>query len=102
MHVAAELPERRLVPRTIGPPSDDAFEISNDIQVIVHESHDRRVGLVVDQILDIVDVRGTFQPGTRPGVLGTIVVQDRVTEVIDPARLLDLASARRTSIPAGA
>ena len=44
----------------------------------------RRVGLVVDEIIDIVqdvfDIRGR---ATRAGVAGTLVIQNRVTELFD-------------------
>ena len=44
----------------------------------------RRVGLVVDRILDIVEeTLASRSPANRPGVLFTAVVQGRVTEFLD-------------------
>ena len=40
--------------------------------------------MVVDRIIDIVEETITVKRGAnRPGVLGTIVVQDRVTDLLD-------------------
>ena len=42
------------------------------------------IGLVVERIIDIVEETITVKRGAnRPGVLGTIVVQDRVTDLLD-------------------
>jgi chemotaxis signal transduction protein len=44
---------------------------------------------VVDQIIDIVEIEIDLQrPGTRPYVLGTMVIRDRVTEILDVDRLV--------------
>ena len=44
----------------------------------------RSVGLVVDKILDIVSESFTVSSAaSRPGVLGSAVVQQRVTDLID-------------------
>ena len=60
------------------PASDDK------VQVIVHTRNLRSVGLVVDRILDIVeDDLSTRRPASRKGVLGSIVVQGKVTEILD-------------------
>jgi two-component system chemotaxis sensor kinase CheA len=54
------------------------------MQVVVHASEGRRVGLVVSRILDVVEETiVTRSPAGRPGVLFTAVVQDRVTEFLD-------------------
>jgi two-component system chemotaxis sensor kinase CheA len=59
------------------------------IQVVVSASGGRRVGLVVGKILDIVETTITTRStATRPGVLFTAVVQDRVTEFLDIEALL--------------
>jgi two-component system chemotaxis sensor kinase CheA len=52
--------------------------------VIVHTLNRRSVGLVVDRILDIVEADLSVQrPPGRKGVLGSIVVQGKVTEILD-------------------
>jgi two-component system chemotaxis sensor kinase CheA len=53
-------------------------------QVIVFADADRQVGLIVDQILDIVE--GTIRaatPSERPGIVGSGVVGGRVTDFLD-------------------
>jgi two-component system chemotaxis sensor kinase CheA len=64
------------------------------LQVVVYSEAGRSVGLVVDRIVDIVDEKLVVQtPAQRRGVLGSSVVQKRVTE------LLDVPSAVREMIP---
>jgi two-component system chemotaxis sensor kinase CheA len=42
------------------------------------------LGLIVEDVLDVVEAPGEFRRiGARLGVIGTIVVQERVTEVLD-------------------
>ena len=57
---------------------------SPTLQVIVHERGAHRVGLVVHRIHDVLDeplvLRGS---SPRHGVLGSAVVGDRVTDVLD-------------------
>jgi len=62
------------------------------LQVVVYAEGGRSVGLVVDRIIDIVDENLVMQTSTqRPGVLGTSVVQKRVTELVDvPGVVRDL------------
>ena len=63
-----------------------AAESADDdpLQVIVFNDGSRRVGLVVDEILDIVDEAVTIRSQRKqPGVLGSIVVGGFVTDFID-------------------
>jgi two-component system chemotaxis sensor kinase CheA len=64
---------------------DQATAASSDPrQVIVFSDHGRKVGLVVDQILDIVTEHVAIQRRSpRPGVLVSAVVQQRVTDLLD-------------------
>jgi two-component system chemotaxis sensor kinase CheA len=59
------------------------------LQVIVYSDKGRSVGFVVDQILDAVEeaitVRQAFQ---GEGVLGTAVVQGRVTDMLDVSAVI--------------
>jgi two-component system chemotaxis sensor kinase CheA len=72
--------------RGIRPPETTA---SDTIQVVVHASQGQRVGLVVDEILDIVEEPVvTRSAAHRPGVLFTAVVQGHVTEFLDVDSLL--------------
>lgn len=54
------------------------------LQVVVYSEGGRSVGLVVDRIVDIVDEKLIVQnPSLRRGVVGSSVVQKRVTDLID-------------------
>ena len=82
IHLSAALSERRQEPRNADPatPADD----DEKIQVVVYTDQGRSVGLVVDRILDIAheEVKVRKHSG-RHGTLGTMVVQGRVTEMLD-------------------
>ncbi|MCC8986789.1 MAG: chemotaxis protein CheW, partial [Candidatus Contendobacter sp.] len=57
---------------------------SNLLEVIVFGDGARRIGLAVDEIIDIVqDVFEIKGRSTRKGVAGTLVIQNRVTELFD-------------------
>lgn len=52
--------------------------------VMVITAKDRMIGLVVDDLLDIVDTRIALQPSTkRPGILGSAMIAGTVTEILD-------------------
>jgi two-component system chemotaxis sensor kinase CheA len=54
------------------------------VQVVVFASEGRRVGLIVDRILDIAEETVISRSRAhRPGVLFTAVIQERVTEFLD-------------------
>ncbi|MBW8268408.1 hybrid sensor histidine kinase/response regulator [Caldovatus aquaticus] len=55
--------------------------------VLVFNDRDRAMGLMVDEILDVVEepLRIERGPAQRPGYLGSAVLQGRVTDVIDTA-----------------
>jgi len=59
------------------------------LPVLVYEHEQRRVGVVVGQIVDVIhhDLVD-LQPGSRPGVAGTMVLNGRVTEVLDLPQIL--------------
>ncbi|MCC6136622.1 MAG: chemotaxis protein CheW [Candidatus Contendobacter sp.] len=76
------LSERRTLDRL----AHDEAEVSasNLLQVIVFGDGIRRVGLAVDEIIDIVqDIFEIKGRSTRNGVAGTLVIQGRVTELFD-------------------
>ena len=92
LNVALE--ERRNKLRALqAPPTAD----SGPIQVLVLNHDGRSFGLVVDRILDIVEDRADVRSAaTRPAVLYSVVVGDRVTEMLDiPAILRSAESATR-------
>jgi two-component system chemotaxis sensor kinase CheA len=89
------LEERRNKLRTLqAPPAVD----SGPIQVLVLHHDDRSFGLVVERILDIVEDRADVRSAaTRAAVLYSVVIEERVTELLDiPAilRSVDLNAAR--------
>ena len=60
------------------------------MQVVVYAGAGRRVGLVVDRILDIVEETLISRSAAqRSGVLFTAVIQGRVTEFLDIESILD-------------
>ena len=59
------------------------------LPVLVYEHEGRRVGVVCGQIVDVIHHDLVeLQPGSRPGVAGTMVVDGRVTEVLDLPQIL--------------
>jgi two-component system chemotaxis sensor kinase CheA len=60
--------------------------------LLVFIDRDRFMGLVVDEIVDIVEDRLEITIGSHtPGILGTAVVNGRATEIIDVGHFLPLA-----------
>jgi two-component system chemotaxis sensor kinase CheA len=54
------------------------------LQVIVYTRQARSLGLVVENILDIVEEKLVVEyPGRRAGVLGSAMIQQRVTDLVD-------------------
>ncbi|MFN7954422.1 MAG: chemotaxis protein CheA [bacterium] len=66
---------------------------TNDpLQVVVYTERGASVGVVVDQIVDIVEERVTMQrTAARPGLLGSAVIQGRVTDLVDLASIVRAA-----------
>jgi two-component system chemotaxis sensor kinase CheA len=59
------------------------------LHVVVYGEKGRTVGLVVDRILDTVEESFVLQPQTgRKGVLGSAVIQKRVTDILDVPGLI--------------
>jgi two-component system chemotaxis sensor kinase CheA len=62
------------------------------LQVVVYSDGGQRVGLVVDRILDIVDEAIQVRnPSQQTGFVGSAIVQQRVTDLLDVPALLRLA-----------
>jgi two-component system, chemotaxis family, sensor kinase CheA len=100
IRVSHALEERRRVP----PPKDVVSLPTTDmLQVLVLENEQQSFGLVVNQILDIVESTLEPQsPSTRAGVLHCCVISDRVTELLDvPAVLLGGEAFEPPEVPAG-
>ena len=75
--------------------SSDSSEVrteGGEIQVVVYSDRGRSVGLVVDHILDIAHEAVKVQKHTgRQGSLGSMVVQGRVTELLDVKGIIQTA-----------
>jgi two-component system chemotaxis sensor kinase CheA len=72
------------------PPTVD----SPPLQVLVLNHEGRSFGLVVEQILDIIEDRADVRsPATRPLVLYTVVIGERVTELLDIPAILRTAES---------
>ncbi len=71
------------------PAGRDGASESDTIQVIVFDEGTRRVGIVVDQIVDIIEEAVTFtQSSTHVGLLGSAVIGGTITDLIDLHLLL--------------
>jgi chemotaxis protein histidine kinase CheA len=82
IHLSSALAERRQEPRSPSAPSEAPAE--DKIQVVVYSGQGRSVGLIVDRILDITHEPVKIQKRVgRQGTLGSMVVQGRVTELLD-------------------
>jgi two-component system chemotaxis sensor kinase CheA len=72
------------------------------VQVVVYADGERTVGLVVEQILDIVEENVVLQqPAKRPGVRGTMVIQKKVTELLDVMELVRMQAGEEAPVQEG-
>jgi two-component system chemotaxis sensor kinase CheA len=81
------LPERRKEARSSPSRADSAT-----VPVVVCNVDGRRIGLIVHAIADIVEEElKARRPGSRDGIRGCAVIQDRVTEILDLEAVVRLA-----------
>ena len=67
-------------------------EQSGGVPVVVYEHRGRSVGLVIDQILDIVKAQMAIEPvADRMGIVGAAVIQDHVTDILDVVTIVESA-----------
>ncbi|MDE2030423.1 MAG: chemotaxis protein CheW, partial [Alphaproteobacteria bacterium] len=60
--------------------------------VLVFADNDKHMGLIVDEIVDIIEERLSVDlTGRRPGTLGTSIIASKATDVIDAAYYLSQA-----------
>ena len=79
------LPERR------GQRRGGDAEAAKVVQVVVYSHEGRSYGLVVDDIQDVTEEVVTVKrEATREGILGVVVVQGHITELLDVQRLARL------------
>ena len=79
-----------------GGPASAAAIPDDPVQVVVCSESGRSLGLVVDRIVDIVNEKPMIDPpGQRAGVLGSSIIQSRITELLDVPALMhdEFASA---------
>jgi two-component system chemotaxis sensor kinase CheA len=63
---------------------------SDSIQVVVYSHDNRNIGLRVEQVLDIVQERVQLQStAARAGVMGTVIIKEKVTELLDVKALVE-------------
>jgi two-component system chemotaxis sensor kinase CheA len=64
-------------------------EQTDTVQVVVYSQNGRMVGLVVDRIVDIVEQVATIhQASDRAGIVGSLVVQGAVTDLLDVSEII--------------
>lgn len=67
----------------------DVTSSEDKIQVVVCLCGDRNYGLIVDEVYDVVEGAFPLQNEiSRPGVLGTAVVENKVTEFLDVENII--------------
>lgn len=66
-------------------PKEHQEEHQNEIlQAVVYTENSRSIGFVVDRIIDIVEEEVVIKRnGNRPGIMGSTVVQKKVTDMVD-------------------
>jgi two-component system chemotaxis sensor kinase CheA len=78
------LPERRTERR-----NPDCGVPAGRLQVVIHAHGDRWVGLVVGRIIDTIGHSLVIERGaSRQGIVGCLVVQDRITELLDVEKVV--------------
>jgi two-component system chemotaxis sensor kinase CheA len=72
--------------------ADEAAELPDQVQVVVFGNGERRIGVLVDQILDIVqETVAIRQPSQREGMLGSAVIGGKVTDILDLQAIIEAA-----------
>ncbi|MDP9431309.1 MAG: chemotaxis protein CheA [Actinomycetota bacterium] len=75
----------------------------DDVSVVVYSEGDRSVGIVVDQILDVVEETITDLSDVDDiGLTGSLVIHDRITELLDVRSAVLAADAHFFDAPVGA
>ena len=87
------LPLASLAP-ILDPGSADTAGLQDPAQVVVFNNGERSMGILVDQILDIVEDQVTVrQAAARKGLLGSAVVGKKVTDLLDLHAVIQAADA---------
>ena len=68
---------------------DGSHTVTDHVPVLVFADRGRSVGLMVEEIVDVVEDQLVIElSSSRPGLLGTAVIAGRVTEIIDAGHWL--------------
>ncbi|MCL2473595.1 MAG: chemotaxis protein CheW [Alphaproteobacteria bacterium] len=68
------------------------FAKEGRLEVLVFADQDKHMGLIVDEILDIVESKLNIDLSAhRPGVLGTAIISEKATDIVDAAYYLSQA-----------
>jgi len=93
VHLRQALQERRVKKRSEAMPPDHAAGTTLQVVVCTHEG--RQVGLLVEQILDIVEESAELRyPASREGILYSAVINGKVTELVDVAAVLRMGKVK--------
>jgi two-component system, chemotaxis family, sensor kinase CheA len=85
------LPLASLAP-LLDPAAADTAGLQDPAQVVVFNNKERSIGILVDQILDIVEDHVTIRQATaRQGLLGSAVVGKKVTDLLDLHAVIEAA-----------
>jgi two-component system chemotaxis sensor kinase CheA len=87
------------ISEAVGQPAGASGEMAADaearLQVVVYAEGGRSIGLVVERILDIVEEDVVLdRTAERAGILGSAVVQQRVTDLVDVQGVVRAANPR--------
>jgi two-component system chemotaxis sensor kinase CheA len=70
-------------------------DANQNLQVVVYVEGGRSVGLLVDQIVDVAEQSAVVEgAGDDGGLVGSAVLQDRVTDLLDVSALMKHSAPR--------
>jgi len=70
----------------------DSGSLPNPVQVVVFNDGERSVGMIVDEIVDVVEEAVAIRrKAARKGILGSAVIGKRVTDFLDLNQVIDAA-----------
>jgi len=87
-------------PQSFAPAAQEA-EQPDPIQVVVFSNEENTMGLIVDQIVDIVDEAVTMRRSNspRPGILGSAVVGKKVADFLDLQSIIETTGEKFFAAP---
>ena len=82
----------KLMPLVLSHDDDQSIEGDGKVSIVVFSEEGRSMGLVVDEIVDIVDdVLNIEISATQPGITGSAIVDGKATDIIDAGYYLTQA-----------